>query len=191
MILLRIYLLAGLIAHKVVWELLKGRAGSRRAAKKRAGQPLTLTFIKAVKIAILLGVMIQTLLPDVFPIMSQAFTLRLIGASVYTAGLLVAILSRIHLGGNWSDIEAGQVLGHQVVVSKGLYSYVRHPIYVGDLLLLLGLELSLNSWLALGVALLAPVVMWQAVREERMLVETLPGYDLYCAQTKRFIPFLV
>jgi protein-S-isoprenylcysteine O-methyltransferase Ste14 len=77
------------------------------------------------------------------------------------------------------------------VVSKGLYRFIRHPIYVGDLLLLIGLELSLNSWLVLGVILLLPVVIRQAVSEEKMLMRSLPGYETYCARTKRFIPFLI
>jgi protein-S-isoprenylcysteine O-methyltransferase Ste14 len=58
-------------------------------------------------------------------------------------------------------------------------------------MLLAGLELSLNSWLALAIGLLAPAVLWMAVREERMLAASLPGYKAYCARTKRFIPFVV
>jgi protein-S-isoprenylcysteine O-methyltransferase Ste14 len=77
------------------------------------------------------------------------------------------------------------------VVAYGVFRYIRHPIYVGDLLLLLGLELSLNSWLVLAVVCMIPGVLRQAVREERMLVIALPGYAAYCARTKRFIPFLV
>ena len=190
MILLRIYLLLGLITHKVVWELLK-RNSTARTAKSLGVQPLKLTLIKMVKSAILLSIVVQTLLPDIFPITSQPDQLRVVGIAVYSLGLLAAILSRIHLGRNWSDIESGQVLQQQGVVSKGLYSWIRHPIYVADLLLLLGLELSLNSWLVIGVLVLAPVVLLQAIREEKMLVEKLPGYESYCAQTKRFIPFVV
>jgi protein-S-isoprenylcysteine O-methyltransferase Ste14 len=190
MILLRLYLLAGLVTHKIVWELLK-RSSGQHAAQRRSTATSTITFVKAVKVAILVGIMAQTLMTDILPIMTQAFILRVVGVAIYTAGLLVAIFSRVHLGGNWSDIEMGQVLRHQAVVSKGLYSYVRHPIYVGDLLLLLGLELSLNSWLVLGVVILTPVVMWKAVREEQMLVQRLPGYEIYRGRTKRFIPFVV
>jgi protein-S-isoprenylcysteine O-methyltransferase Ste14 len=190
MIFLRIYLLLGLVAHKVIWEMMKREPGAAQAAKE-APKSWIATLAKATKIVILIGISVQTLLPDVLPISSAPFTLRLVGAGVYTAGLVIAILGRISLGRNWADIEHGQVLGNQVVVSKGLYSWVRHPIYVGDLLLLAGLELSLNSWLVLGVALLAPVVLMQAVREEKLLATKLPGYEMYCAQTKRFIPFVV
>jgi protein-S-isoprenylcysteine O-methyltransferase Ste14 len=190
MIILRLYLLTGLLVHKLVWELLK-RTPNSKTAEPSPTQPLSLKLIKGVKIAILLGIIAQTLLPEILPIANDPFALRIAGVLIYTSGLLIAVLSRIHLGGSWSDIESGRVLQTQSVVSKGIYGYVRHPIYVGDLLLLGGLELSLNSWLVLGVALLAPVVLWKAVREENMLINELPGYRIYCSHTKRFIPFIV
>jgi Putative protein-S-isoprenylcysteine methyltransferase len=191
MIFLRLYLLAGLVAHKAVWEILKRRkapAGERPAPKP---QPLSVKLVKAVKVAILLGIVAQTMLPEILPISAEPFGLRVVGVVLYTAGLLIAVIARFQLDNNWSDIETAQVLSHQQVVSNGIYGYVRHPIYVGDILLLLGLELSLNSWLVVGVALMTPVILLQATREEKKLVETLPGYDVYCQQTKRFIPFVV
>ena len=62
---------------------------------------------------------------------------------------------------------------------------------MGDLLLLAGLELALNSWLVLGVLVLAPVVLSRAVREEELLKQSLTGYRAYCKTSKRFIPFVV
>lgn len=178
------------MAHKVVWEVLKRR--QKRA--DAAGRPVNsgpLSMVKSVKIAILLGIAAQTLMTEILPIAEDPAMLRFVGVVLYTTGLAVAIVSRIQLGANWSDIEAAQVLRNQAVVAKGIYRFIRHPIYVADLFLLLGLELSLNSWLVTGVLLMAPVVLWKAVREERMLVEALPGYGDYCARTKRFIPFVV
>ena len=190
MILLRIYLLTGLILHKVVWEFLK-RSTATATAGVRADPSLFVQLVKAVKIAILAGVIVQTLSPEILPITAEPFAVRVTGVIIFTVGVLVAVLSRIHLGNNWSDIENGQLLQEHTLVSKGVYAYVRHPIYCADLLLLLGLELSLNSWLVVAVAVLAPVVLWKAVREERMLNNELPGYADYCSQTKRFIPFIV
>ena len=189
MTLLRIYLLAGLLGHKLIWEFLK--LSSRQASEAPRKRSLFLTLVKAAKITILLAVIIQTFLPDIWPIADDATLIRAAGVALFTSGLLMAVLSRIQLGKNWSDIESGQVLHEQVVVSKGVYRYVRHPIYVGDLLLLIGLELSLNSWLVLAAVLLAPVVLWKAIQEEKLLINELPGYGLYCTQTKRFIPFIV
>jgi protein-S-isoprenylcysteine O-methyltransferase Ste14 len=186
MLILQLYLFLGLILHKVIWEVLRQRSDDKPTESKS----LTLTAIKVVKIAILLGVIIQIWLPDILPIAINSFEIRLVGAAIYTIGLITAIAARFQLGDNWANIETGQVLERQSVVARGVYAYVRHPIYIGDLLLLLGLELALNSWLVLGVLVLAPVVMLKAIKEERMLIESLPGYATYCAQSKRFIPFV-
>lgn len=190
MIWLQIYLLAGIVVHKALWEALKNRS-SGGDALKRERQPIYLKLIKGAKIGILLGIVAQTMAPDVLPITSSPFDLRVAGVLIYTAGLVIAVFGRIQLGANWSDIETSQVLRNHRVVSHGLYRYIRHPIYVGDLMFLAGLELSLNSWLVLAAGLLAPVALWMAVREERMLAETLPGYEAYRARTKRFIPFVI
>ena len=191
MILLRLYLLAGLLAHKAVWEVLKRRKAPSAEKPAPQDQTLMVKLVKMVKVAILLGIVAQTMLPEILPISPEPFLLRVVGVALYTTGLLIAVVARFQLDSNWSDIETAKVLSHQAVVSNGIYGYIRHPIYVGDLLLLLGLELSLNSWLVLGVALLTPVVLFQATLEEKKLIRVLPGYELYCRNTKRFIPFVI
>lgn len=188
LILLKIYLFSGLIAHKVIWEVLRKKADE----KPKESQSLSLLAVKAVKISILLGIIVQTILPfDILPITSEPYALRIIGISIYTIGLLTAIAARFQLGDNWANIETGQVLKSQEVVAKGIYGFIRHPIYSGDLLLLLGIQLALNSWLVLGILLLAPVVMLKAIKEEQMLIKELNGYETYCTRTKRFIPFVI
>jgi len=185
---LRGYLLAGLLIHKAVWEILKRRSGRQRATS--GGMALRL--VKATKVAILVGLVVQTMLPmEILPIREDPSAVRAIGTAIYTVGLLVAILARLQLGKNWSDIETPQIAAGQAVVSRGLYRSIRHPVYVGDLMLLLGLELALNSWLVLGALALIPIVSRRAIREEKLLAETLPGYDDYMRRTKRFIPFVV
>jgi protein-S-isoprenylcysteine O-methyltransferase Ste14 len=162
---------------------------TRRGKKTTAGSAVAL--VKVVKITILLGIAAQTLLPDILPISSEPFYLRVVGVLIFTFGLVIAIRGRSELGSNWSDIESAQILRNQQVVSNGPYRFIRHPIYVGDLLLLIGLELALNSWLVLGILFLIPIVLRQAVKEEQKLEVALPGYRTYCLRTKRFIPFVV
>lgn len=190
MIWLRIYLLGGLIVHKAVWEYMKRSSGRGTAQKSESAGPLV-TAVKGVKILILTGIAVQTMLPDILPISESPENIRLTGAIIYTIGLAIALIGRLQLGKNWSDIEEAQVLSRQQVVSHGIYHYIRHPIYVGDILLLIGLELALNSWFVLGALALVPVVVWKAIGEEEMLASRLSGYDEYRARTKRFIPFVV
>jgi protein-S-isoprenylcysteine O-methyltransferase Ste14 len=192
MIFLRAYLLVGLLAHKVLWEVLKRRGNADSVKPVAANPSLTLRLVKGIKMAILLGILVQTVLPwEILPLPFAASPLRLVGIVVYTLGLITAILGRIHLGDSWSDIETPRAGEEVPVVTQGVYSYIRHPIYAGDLLLLLGLELCLHSWLVLGAVALIPVVFTRAVKEEKLLASRLQGYDLYIQRTKRFIPFVV
>jgi protein-S-isoprenylcysteine O-methyltransferase Ste14 len=190
-ILLKVYLLAGLVFHKVLWETMKRRQGGAQPASTER-LPLKTRLVKLVKLLILAAIIGQTVLPvDILPISSEPGILRLAGLVIFTLGLLTAVAARIQLGANWSDIEEGKIANRHTVVSSGIYRYIRHPIYTGDILLLLGLELCLNSWLVLGLVLLVPVVTLQAIREEQKLVTALPDYAQYIRRTKRFIPFLV
>jgi protein-S-isoprenylcysteine O-methyltransferase Ste14 len=184
---LRVYLLSGLVVHKLVWEIWKRRSppvGHRKESSRRA------LVAKAAKVVILAVIVAQTLLPDLWPLAREPRLLRITGAILYTAGLALAVTARIQLGESWSDIEVERARPDQPLVSRGVYRYLRHPIYTGDLLLLFGLELALNSWLVLGMALLIPVVVHQALREEVLLAQVVPGYEDYCRRTKRFIPLI-
>lgn len=187
MLFLKVYLFAGLVLHKLIWEFLR----TRGTVQKRDPMTFFLIAVKSLKMALLLGILIQVWLTDIWPISRDPFILRVIGTAIFTFGLSIAIAARIQLSGNWSNIETGKVLSNQSVVDCGVYNYIRHPIYTGDLLLLFGLELALNSWLLLGVLVLAPIVFIKALGEERMLLGTLNGYDSYYRRTKRFIPFVV
>jgi protein-S-isoprenylcysteine O-methyltransferase Ste14 len=80
----------------------------------------------------------------------------------------------------------------QTVVSTGPYHYVRHPMYAGFVLLVLGTPLLLGSWYGILLGLILVVmVARRAVLEERTLRKELKGYDVYMAQvTYHFIPYI-
>jgi protein-S-isoprenylcysteine O-methyltransferase Ste14 len=186
--LLQIYLLSGLLLHKAVWEFMKRREPAPPAAKNR---PRGAQILSLVKVAILAGIILQAAFGlAILPIASSPGTLRVAGLALYTIGLLTAITARIQLGRNWSDIEKSYVLHDHALVAYGLYRYIRHPIYAGDVLLLAGLELALNSWGVAGAVAIGLYVRQQAIREERKLLQTLPGYGEYLRRTARFLPFL-
>jgi protein-S-isoprenylcysteine O-methyltransferase Ste14 len=190
---IRIYLLGGLLLHKAVWEMMKvraSRADEEPASNARRSRSLKARALSAVKLGILVAILIQTLVPDFLPLSQDPRMLRSIGLVFYTLGLVAAVTARIQLGRNWSDIEKARLQQDHALVARGLYRYVRHPIYGGDLLMLFGLELALNSWCVLGVIALIVYVRKQAIREERQLLQALPGYDQYCRRTTRFLPFL-
>ena len=80
----------------------------------------------------------------------------------------------------------------QTVIDTGVYGIVRHPMYAGGILLLVGMPLWLESYAAV---LLASVPIGAiAVRildDERFLKRALRGYDTYMKKIKyRLIPFI-
>jgi protein-S-isoprenylcysteine O-methyltransferase Ste14 len=185
---IRIYLLFGLLLHKAVWEFMKSPQGTGAVpARTKSSKAQVLS---AVKVAILLSIIAQTVLPVMLPLAEQPSAFTVPGIVLYTVGLIIALTGRIQLGRNWTDIEKSYVKDEHRLVAHGLYHYVRHPIYTGDVLLLLGLELALNSWFVLGVAAIAVYVRHQAIYEEQKLKQSIPDYDRYCERTSRFVPFL-
>jgi protein-S-isoprenylcysteine O-methyltransferase Ste14 len=78
----------------------------------------------------------------------------------------------------------------QPVVSTGVYAVVRHPMYLGALLLLILTPLALGSfWTMLLIIPMFPVLLWRLLDEERFLKRNLPGYVEYCRTTRfRLIP---
>ncbi len=80
----------------------------------------------------------------------------------------------------------------QKVISTGPYALVRHPKYVGDLFLIIGIPLALGSWWGLVfLALVIPALAWRILDEEKLLKKDLPGYIEYTQQVKyRLVPYL-
>jgi protein-S-isoprenylcysteine O-methyltransferase Ste14 len=73
-----------------------------------------------------------------------------------------------------------QVTPGQTVISTGPYSIVRHPMYAGGSLYMLGTPLSLGSyWGVLVFLAVAPFLLWRLFDEERILTRDLPGYAEY------------
>lgn len=187
---LRLALFLGLVFHKLLWEAQKRRHGAPRALRP-ASTRAAVRLVKLLKGAVLTFLVVQTLFLDLLPIAGHPAPLRILGGVLYLAGLGTAVTGRLQLGKNWVDLEDYRMLPDQSLVTRGIYAYIRHPIYTGDVFLLAGLELALNSWLVLAVAGPLVVVTRQALAEEALLAETFPGYRTYCARTKRFIPFVV
>jgi protein-S-isoprenylcysteine O-methyltransferase Ste14 len=77
------------------------------------------------------------------------------------------------------------------LVDRGIYAYVRHPMYLAAILLLLGAAIWRGSLLALGYVVLATVFVYLKARyEERLLLQTYPEYSDYMSRTGRLLPWL-
>lgn len=117
------------------------------------------------------------------------------GPATETVGILLclfgfgfAIWARLHLGRNWGQPMTLKE-GHELVTT-GPYKFVRHPIYTGLLIAMLGSTLVTPVWLVASVCLTAYFV-YSAQTEERIMMQQFPGeYSEYRRRTKALVPFV-
>lgn len=113
-----------------------------------------------------------------------------VGAAVFVAGLGVAVWARVYLGRNWGMPMT--VRAEPELVTRGPYRFVRHPIYTGLLLGVLGTSLATNGLGLVVTALLTVYFYFVATVEERNMTEVFPtAYPEYRAHTKKLIPFVL
>ena len=75
------------------------------------------------------------------------------------------------------------------IVSRGPYRWVRHPLYLGELVAALGIAIAVNSYLALALwVALCGLQAYRAVREEQVLLQALPAYRAYRSRTAALLP---
>jgi protein-S-isoprenylcysteine O-methyltransferase Ste14 len=80
----------------------------------------------------------------------------------------------------------------QFIISTGPYAVVRHPMYIGALVLLTGIPVALGSWWGLLTIIpITLVIIWRLLDEEKFLLKNLPDYFEYQQKVKfRLLPFI-
>lgn len=110
------------------------------------------------------------------------------GLLVTVLGIGMAIYARLSLGSNWSSTVTLKT-GHELI-RTGLYRRIRHPIYTGILLGMLGTAMirsHLRSWLGVGVVLAS--FYFKARREESFLRQEFgEEFEAHQRQTGMFLP---
>ncbi len=114
---------------------------------------------------------------------------RVAGALLLGAGVLLYRLAGRTLGdalSPFTEPRAGAPL-----VTRGLYRYLRHPMYLSQAMIALGAPLTLGSRYVIALAPPALLVLALRIgREEDALARTFPEYPRYAATTKRVLPFV-
>ena len=114
---------------------------------------------------------------------------QIIGAALGVGGLLIGFLSFRALGRNFRVFAAPRRSG--TLITSGVYSKVRHPMYTAVITSLGGYALYFGSLWAvpfwLGCTILYVI---KAVKEERLLAEHYPEYEDYRRRSWRFVPFI-
>jgi protein-S-isoprenylcysteine O-methyltransferase Ste14 len=113
----------------------------------------------------------------------------LCGVVLCALGVGLAILARVHLGRNWGMPTSRKE--NPELVTTGPYAFVRHPIYGGMLLAMLGSAIGQSvSWVT-PLVLFGIYFVYSARREEKLMVEEFPDqYPAYMTRTKMLLPLL-
>ena len=113
-----------------------------------------------------------------------------VGVLLTALGVGISVWARLSLGANWSGMVTLKK-GHELV-RKGLYRWIRHPIYTGILLGFVGTALikgHVRSWV--GLAILWTSFYFKARREERFLRQEFgEGFEEHARRTGMFLPKL-
>ena len=111
----------------------------------------------------------------------------LVGDVLVAVGLGVVVLVIIQ---NSYAAATVQVEAGQKVVSTGLYGLVRHPMYTGNVIMMVGIPFALGSYWGLVFVVPALIVLASRIRdEEKLLQEELDGYREYTQKVRyRLMP---
>jgi protein-S-isoprenylcysteine O-methyltransferase Ste14 len=113
-----------------------------------------------------------------------------IGVALVVAGMGFAVWARLTLGRNWSGVVT--LKDDHTLIRGGPYGMVRHPIYTGLLLAILGSAVTGGEWrYFIGLALIAASFLRKLTIEERWLAEQFPSdYALYRKEVPALLPRL-
>ncbi len=116
--------------------------------------------------------------------------LQAIGVALLVLGLGLAVWARVALGRNWGMPMTAK--DEPELVTSGPYHWVRHPIYSGLLLALLGTALAISLLFLVAVLAAGAYFVHSARVEERLMTAAFPvAYPRYVLATKMLVPFLL
>jgi protein-S-isoprenylcysteine O-methyltransferase Ste14 len=178
---IRLILAAGWIVFWSYWLISALRA---KQTVRGSGRRHPLISISALSVILLLRVFARG------DVAINIVPLAAAGLAMFACGVGLAIWARIHLGRNWGVPMSRRV--EPELITSGPYRYVRHPIYSGLILAILGTALTTSLvGLLLPAALTGYFYYAASVEERNMTAEFPTQYPAYRDRTKRLIPFLL
>ncbi len=172
----------------VFWIYWLAAAFGNKSARSRSGRQAGAGARVAVVVLVLLLLRTNVLQGHIGVVDNPV--LQGIGVGVFVLGLAVAVWARQFLGRNWGTPMSEKV--DPELVTAGPYRFVRHPIYSGLILAMIGTALTIGIYWLVAVALVGAYFVYSATVEERTMARLFPAtYPAYQRSTKMLIPFLL
>lgn len=134
-------------------------------------------------------IIIQLLGIDIFPFPHTSF-IPYFGLLFLFTGFTISMAARRQLDTNWTNSYEYQIKRNHSIVTKGIYRYIRHPIYTGIIFTLLGTQLVVQSYLVFFIPIAMLMCYYWGKREEKILLKHFGNkYKNYMNKTKMFIPY--
>jgi protein-S-isoprenylcysteine O-methyltransferase Ste14 len=113
---------------------------------------------------------------------------RILGVALFISGICLYFISRITLGRFFS--EAIRIKTEHKLITSGSYRFIRHPIYLGEILYFISIPMIFSSIYGFIVMLiLIPILIHRIGVEERALISKFGSeYIEYTHKTKKLIP---
>jgi protein-S-isoprenylcysteine O-methyltransferase Ste14 len=162
---------------------LQGRMRGGPTAETRAAQQVVIAGLYLS----LAAMVVVSVLDHRFGWSSVPTAICLVGDALVAVGLGVVALVIVQ---NSYAAATVQVQAGQDVVSTGLYGLVRHPMYTGNVIMMVGIPLALGSYSGLVFVVPGLIVLALRIRdEEKLLQEELTGYREYSQKVRyRLLP---
>jgi len=120
---------------------------------------------------------------------SSVTAINILGVALCALGVALAIWARAHLGRNWSGHPT--IKQDHELVTTGPYAYVRHPIYTGMLMALLGTTLVGGPVALIILIVVSGTFIMRIEKEEGFMMQLFPEqYVSYKQHTKKLVPFI-
>jgi protein-S-isoprenylcysteine O-methyltransferase Ste14 len=173
----------------LVWLIYWGLAAlSAKATRRRESLVSRLTHMVPLALGIVLLSMRQPPAWLALRFLPQTRELFWLGFCLVASGLALSVAARVWLGGNWSGTVT--LKQDHELIRTGPYRWVRHPIYTGILLAILGSVVALGELRgAIALALITAAFLHKITIEERFLTQQFGNaYDRYRGAVPALVP---
>jgi protein-S-isoprenylcysteine O-methyltransferase Ste14 len=187
---LRIIALLLFLFWGLYWMIEQERTYRKRPLTQQVPMPFRISSMIGLRLLFLL-IALQLLGIDILSMDTKLIFYQAVGFALILIGMAISVAARIVLSTNWANGYEYQIKKGQELVTKGIYKFIRHPIYTGMVISFIGAEMVASSWLWISfIALFVPAFL-QAKREEKILSKHFgKAYMDYMKTSKMLIPFV-